>query len=244
MRADQMKVSQSGIELTLSGPNAIGACKVMRALYGLVMLLVIFGCRDANAQKQIVTYAYTGDASYAPFLHALRSGKVSSPMVEVRVMEAPIPALIQAMGTKQYDLIENTVLGVPVALSRGVDGIIVGSGGIVRGGRYLMVRKDASFKSPIDLKDKVVGTNGLASTAAAHLRFVLAKKYGLNVALQNGSYQWVDLPLASLPVALSRINFQALLSTSLLVSRRSSRVNFDPSSTYTKIIADCLRWIR
>jgi NitT/TauT family transport system substrate-binding protein len=179
--------------------------------FAFAFLFSFLCCHYADAQtKQIVTYAYTGDASYAPFLYALKSGKVSSPTVEVRIVEAAIPALIQAMGTKQYDLIENTVLGVPVALSRGLDGIIVGSGGIVRGGRYLMIKKDSPFQSALDLRGKVVGTNGLASTAVAHLRFVLAKKYGLNVALQNGSYQWVDLPLATLPAALSRDQVSAI----------------------------------
>jgi NitT/TauT family transport system substrate-binding protein len=66
------------------------------------------------------------------------------------------------------------------------------------------VKKDSPFKSPDDLKGKLVGMTALASTASAHLRFVLAKKYGLNVALENGSYQWVDLPLATLPTALLR----------------------------------------
>jgi NitT/TauT family transport system substrate-binding protein len=155
-------------------------------------------------QKQVVTFGHTGEVTYEPFLYALKTGKVSSPAVEVKPLGASIPALLQAMGTKQYDLVENTVLGVPTALERGLDIVVVTSGGIIRNGRYLMVKKDAAFKSPEELKGKVVGMTALASTAAAHLRFVLAKKYHLNVALENGSYQWVDLPLMTLPTALLR----------------------------------------
>jgi NitT/TauT family transport system substrate-binding protein len=170
----------------------------------LVASLSIGGNAAQAQQKQVVTFGHTGEVAYQPFMYALKTGKVSSPIVEVKPIGAPISALLQAMGTKQYDLVENTVLGVPVALDRGLDGVIVASGGIIRDGRFLMVKKDSPFKSPDDLKGKLVGMTALASTASAHLRFVLAKKYGLNVALENGSYQWVDLPLATLPTALLR----------------------------------------
>jgi NitT/TauT family transport system substrate-binding protein len=155
-------------------------------------------------QKQVVTFGHTGEVTYEPFLYALKTGKVTSPTVEVKPLGASIPALLQAMGTRQYDLVENTVLGVPTALERGLDIVVVTSAGIIRNGRYLMVKKDSSIQTPGDLKGKVVGMTALASTASAHLRFVLAKKYQINVALQNGSYEWVDLPLATLPAALLR----------------------------------------
>jgi NitT/TauT family transport system substrate-binding protein len=215
----------------------------MRHLFAALTLGAALGLQCAGAQaeqKQVVTLACcSGEAAYEPFVYALKTGKVSSPAVEVKVVDLPIPALLQATGTKQYDLIETTVLGVPTALERGLDGQIVATAGIVRGGRYLMVKKTSQYNSVEDLKGKIVGMTALASTASAHLRLVLAKKYKLNVALENGSFQWVDLPMGTLPTALLRDQVASafLFHTPALKSLQSGdfRVLMDMPKEYREL---------
>jgi ABC-type nitrate/sulfonate/bicarbonate transport system substrate-binding protein len=164
----------------------------------------MMNCSELQAQsKQIVTIACCSGDAYAPYLHALNTGKVSSQTVDVQVVALPLPAYLQALGTKQYDLLETSALTLPLAVERGLDVVIVGSGGIVHGGRYLLVKSGSRYKTVDDLKGQTIGVSGLGTNATAHLRAVLARK-NFAVSLENGSVQWVDLPSNTLPIAVSR----------------------------------------
>lgn len=180
--------------------------KVFRggALLGAVAVMLCASVAAGAQEKTVVTFAYTDDITYEPFLYALKKGIVKSAKVEVKPVPISIPTALQALGTKQYDFLEGSVLGVANTAARGLDVRIVGTGGIVRGGRYVMVNNDSPIKAPADLKGKTMGVPGIATTLVAHLRAIMSKAYGFNVGLENGDIKWVDLPLPSLPAALSR----------------------------------------
>lgn len=176
---------------------------IIALLVGLAGWWTLMG-ETHGQRKPVVKFAYTNDPVYEVFVYALKEGKVTSPRVEVESIPLDIGALNQALGTKQYDLVEVTALGVPIARSRGLDVVIVGTGGVVRGGRFIFVKKDSSISSPRDLKGKTVGVMALASTAVAHMRIVLSRKYGLNTDLRAGDVKWAEIPLPMLPAALER----------------------------------------
>jgi ABC-type nitrate/sulfonate/bicarbonate transport system substrate-binding protein len=173
-------------------------------LVGAVAIMLCCAVAASAQDKPVVTFAYTDDITYEPFVYAIKKGIVKSDKAELKLVPVSIPTALQALGTKQFDLIESSVLGVANAAGRGLDARIVGTGGIVRGGRFVMVNKDSSINAPPDLKGKSMGVPGIATTLVAHLRAIMSKTYGFNVGLENGDLKWVDLPLPTLPIALSR----------------------------------------
>jgi NitT/TauT family transport system substrate-binding protein len=87
--------------------------------------------------------------------------------------------------------------------------VIVGTGGIVRGGRFIFVKKGSPISSARELKGKTVGVMAIASTAVAHVRIVLSRKYGLNTGLKGGDIKWAQIPLPMLPTVLDRGDIDA-----------------------------------
>jgi NitT/TauT family transport system substrate-binding protein len=173
---------------------------------GVLVLVtgLLFASSDAYAQKRVVSFAFTSEITYEPYIYAIRKGIVTSNNVELKLAPTAIPALLQATATKQFDLIETSPLGLAIGISRGLDARVAGSAGIVRGGRYVFVKKDSPIKDPAELKGKSMGVTAIASTLVAHIRAVLAKKHQLNVSLEGGDIRWVDLPIPTLPSALER----------------------------------------
>jgi NitT/TauT family transport system substrate-binding protein len=178
-------------------------CKLIVRLAALCVTMGISASAFAQT-KPVVTFAFTNEITYEPYIYAIKAGKVTSNAVEVRLLPTAIPALLQATGTKQFDLLETSPLLLANALSRGLDARIAGTAGIVRGGRYVIVKKDSPIKSAADLKGKSLGATALASTLVAHLRAVFRRQNGFDVGLENGDIKWVELPLATLPGAVLR----------------------------------------
>jgi NitT/TauT family transport system substrate-binding protein len=179
-------------------------CRTIRGIFATAICLLLAANAGLAQTKKVVTFAYTNDVAYEPYVYAIRSGIVKSPDIDLKLVPTAIPALLQATGTKQFDLIETSPLGIAIGSSRGLDARIAGTAGIVRGGRFLFVKKNSPIKSASDLKGKSVGATALASTLVAHIRAVLQREYRLNVSLENGDIHWVELPLPALPSALDR----------------------------------------
>jgi NitT/TauT family transport system substrate-binding protein len=178
-----------------------------RALTGIFMLatgVMVLSSEGLAQSKRVVSFAFTNEITYEPYVYAIRKGIVNSTAVEMKLLPTAIPALLQATGTKQFDLIETSPLGLAQGISRGLDARVAGSAGIVRGGRFVFVKKDSPIKEPAELKGKSMGVTAIASTLVAHIRAVLAKKHHFNVSLENGDIRWVDLPMPTLPSALER----------------------------------------
>lgn len=170
----------------------------------VAMAVALIASESAAQSKRQVSFAFTNEITYEPYVYAIRKGIVTSNSVEVKLLPTAIPALLQATGTKQFDLIETSPLGLAQGISRGLDARVAGTAGIVRGGRFVFVKKDLPIKDPGELKGKSMGVTAIASTLVAHIRAVLAKQQHFNVSLENGDIRWVDLPMPTLPSALER----------------------------------------
>ncbi len=170
----------------------------------VAMAVALIASESAAQSKRQVSFAFTNEITYEPYVYAIRKGIVTSNSVEVKLLPTAIPALLQATGTKQFDLIETSPLGLAQGISRGLDARVAGTAGIVRGGRFVFVKKDSPIKDPGELKGKSMGVTAIASTLVAHIRAVLAKQQHFNVSLENGDIRWVDLPMPTLPSALER----------------------------------------
>ena len=161
----------------------------------------------ARAQaKQKVTYAHLLDPVYESVVWAIKNGRVKSDLIDVEATGLVIPSLLQATATKQYDVIMTAVIGVPAAAARGLDLRILsaalysspaGEGGGV------WVKKGSALKSGADLKGKTLASYGLRSTGYMFAREAVAKRFGLNMALEGGDVRQVEVQAPNLPAALA-----------------------------------------
>jgi NitT/TauT family transport system substrate-binding protein len=168
-------------------------------------LVVGLAAPFAAAAKDKISYAYLIDPALEGVLYGIKSGKVTSPTVEVVATPLPIPALIQSTTTKQYDVVMNAVLSIPRALEQGLKMEVLStalrsvatpdSGG-------MWVKSDGPFKTLADLKGKTVGDTALQSTGTTWNRIALWKAHGVNVSYDNGDYKWVQMPATELLGAL------------------------------------------
>ncbi len=156
--------------------------------------------------KEKITYAYLLDPAYDAVTWAMMNGKVTSDKITVEARGLAIPQLIQATSAKQYDVIMTAVIGIPPAVSRGLDVRILsaalqqspaGEGGGV------WVKADSPLKEAKDLKGKTLGSYGLRSTGYTQVRFALQYKHGLNAALEGGDVKQIEIQAPNLPGALA-----------------------------------------
>ena len=157
------------------------------------------------AAKETISYAYLLDPAQEGILYAIRAGIVTSDSVEIDAKALAIPALIQSTPTKQYDVLMNAVMAIPLAKRRGLDLVVLSTGITAAPGRKsggIWVKKDSPVQSIDDLKGKTIGNYALKSTGTTWARIALWRKYGVNVAYDGGDFNWVQLPAPSLPAAL------------------------------------------
>src|ERR1700754_660122 len=107
--------------------------------------------------KEKVTYAYLLDPAYDAVTWAMMNGKVTSDLIQVEARGLAIPQLIQATSAKQYDVIMTAVIGIPPAVSRGLELRVLStalqqSPGGEGGGVW--VKSDSPLKQAQDLKGK------------------------------------------------------------------------------------------
>jgi NitT/TauT family transport system substrate-binding protein len=156
--------------------------------------------------RQRITYAYLLDPAYDVVTWALRNGKVPSDTVEVQARALASPQLIQATSAKQYDVIMAAVVSLPAAVQRGLDVRVLATSlraAPAGEGAGVWVPRDSAIKTPQQLKGKTLGSYGLRSTGYTQIRIDLNKKYGLNVALEGGDLNQVEIQAPNLPAALS-----------------------------------------
>jgi NitT/TauT family transport system substrate-binding protein len=173
-----------------------------RFLAGLLFTLAIAA---PAAAKDKISYAYLIDPALEGVLYGIKSGKITSDKIEIDATPLAIPALIQSTTTKQYDVVMNAVLSIPRALDQGLKMEVLSTAlrsvvGDESGGMW--VKSNGPYKTFADLKGKTVGDTALQSTGTTWTRIALWKKHGVNVAYDNGDFNWVEMPASSLLGAL------------------------------------------
>jgi NitT/TauT family transport system substrate-binding protein len=176
-------------------------------LKAIVAPAILSTVRHAEAQgKQKVTYLYLLDPCYDAALWAIRNGKVTSEIIDFQATGANIPTLFQATATKQYDVVMASGIGIPPAAARGLELRILSAAlrTVEAGeGAGVWVRKDSPIKDPVELKGKKVASYALRSAGYLYWRDALAHKYKLNVALEGGDFDQVEVVAPNIPAALA-----------------------------------------
>lgn len=179
--------------------------------------------------KEKVTYGYLLDPSHEAVMWAINNGKVTSDQIEIEARALQVPALIQATGTRQFDVIETAVPSIPLAAERGLQLIIVSTALRLHRdgeGADIWVRADSPIKSAEDLKGKTLAVYALGGTGVTLTRIVLNKRYGFNVALDGGDIRFVELPAPAIPGALmaGRAEAGVLIHTQAFAADRGTNL--------------------
>jgi ABC-type nitrate/sulfonate/bicarbonate transport system substrate-binding protein len=168
--------------------------------------------------------AVADDDARRTALYAIEHDKVdTSDFPDLELSYLTFPALIQATGTEQYDVIESSLIGIPLARSKGVDLKIVAlsSGrtgeGTTPGGTYVL--DDSDISSPEDLSGTKVGVTSFGSSTTMVTRILLDEKYDMDSALTGGDITWVEMDPAQLTTALERGQIDAVADTGFTAFR-------------------------
>lgn len=163
--------------------------------------------RRASAQtRERITYAYLLDPAYDAVTWAMMNGKIPSDLITVEARPLAIPQLIQATAAKQYDVIMTAVIGIPPAAARGLALRVLSAALQVAPageGAGVWVKRDSALQRPQDLRGKTMASYALRSTGYMQVRVALARKYGLNTALEGGDFRQVEIQAPNLPGALT-----------------------------------------
>ncbi len=180
---------------------------LLRFLMIFGMLVTLVGPVGA---KEKIAVAYLDEDSHRAVFHAIEEGILKSDVIDVETRALNIPALIQATGSKQFDVVQTAVVAVPQLQQRGVHLKILSVALHAKGqAAAIFVRADSPLKSPADLKGKSLAVEALGATVTTYMRYALFKKHGLNVDLKSGDVKFEQIPRDVIPGLLAQRRIDA-----------------------------------
>lgn len=182
-----------------------------RKILGAVAAVALLAATSAGAKEKL-SYAYLADPALEGILYAIKSGKVTSDLIDIEASALQIPALISSTPAKKYDVIMNAVMAIPFAKRRGLDLVVLSTALRSAEGRLgagVWVKKDSPYQTLADLKGKKIGSYSLRATGTTWIRIALWKKHGINVSYKGGDFNWVEMPAPTLLTALEAENVDA-----------------------------------
>jgi len=156
--------------------------------------------------KEKLTFAHLADPSVEAAMWAINNGKVTSDLIDIEATALEIPALIQATVAQTFDVVMTAGMAVPRAVERGLPLRIIAAGlrtSEVGGGSGIWVPKDSDIKTVDDLKGKKLAVYSLGSSGITLVRIALSEVYGINVSLEGGDIDLVEMPAPAMPAALA-----------------------------------------
>jgi NitT/TauT family transport system substrate-binding protein len=176
---------------------------VARTVLMLFALLLVLPGMAAAREK--ITVAYLDEDSHRAVFYAIEEGIIKSDLIDVETRALNIPALLQATGAKQFDIVQTAVVAVPKLAERGVQLRILSVALAARDqATAIFVKNDSPLKAPADLKGRGLAVEALGATVTTYMRVALQKKYGLSMALQGGDVRLEQIPRDVIPGLLSQ----------------------------------------
>jgi NitT/TauT family transport system substrate-binding protein len=174
------------------------------AFIGLALAAASFAVAPASAKDKL-SFTFNAEPAHEAAVWALQNGKIKSDTLDIEIKPLGIAAAQQAMANHQVDVFENGLLALEYAAQQGIDMKMIGVELRYQPapvGFGLWVKKDSPIKSIQDLKGKKIAVGGLKATYVTVTRLALEKKYHVNVALDGGDFNWVQLPAPGVLPAL------------------------------------------
>lgn len=176
---------------------------VIRALF--LLLAFVLALPGPALGKEKITVGYLDEDSHRAVFYAIEEKLITSDLIDVETRALNIPALIQATGAKQFDVVQTAVVAVPKLAERGVHLKILSVALMAKGqATAIFVRNDSPLKTPHDLKGRGLAVEALGATVTTYMRVALQKKYGLNMALKGGDVRLEQIPRDVIPGLLAQ----------------------------------------
>lgn len=168
---------------------------LLGALVGTIALAsVIVGVSDNAWPAEMVTAVTLDDQAFATAVYPLQEGLVKSESITVKTSLMSVPALLTALGARQFDVFSTAALAPPLLAARGVKVKILSVQIIDRGWSGIFVRKDSAIQSADQLKGRRLAVPAIGATATALMRAALHRKFGLNVDRKEGDVRFQEIP--------------------------------------------------
>lgn len=163
---------------------------------------------------EVMSVATLDDPTQRAAMYGMEKGEVTSdtlPGVDVEYLQ--IPAMLQATGSGQFDVLSTSLPGLVLAReASGLDLRVLGfQTAHTGGGMSIYTRKGSGIESAEDLEGRTLGTYSFGSTSTLQTQLVLADKYGLDFPLEGGDIDWVELDPPTLLNALQQGDVDAAL---------------------------------
>jgi NitT/TauT family transport system substrate-binding protein len=164
------------------------------------------GGTGADGSCGTVSVAFPTSTESKAVTYAASEGLVESDRgTQLDVSFLEVPALIQATGTDQYDLLQTSLLAFAGAVDKGAP--LVGVAPVASRGPgqdKLVVAADSPITSLEDLQGRTVAVGSIGSTVTTLMRMGLAKATGLDAAAQGGDMKFVEMPAGTALTGIDR----------------------------------------
>lgn len=183
------------------------------SIFSLILLITMAGLSPGARAQTVLKVVHIDDPGVAAVFYAAKEGIVRSDKIKLEVSSVPLPALIQAMQTKQFDIIQTSVIAYAKGVKRGLKARIIAVGAVPRNDGYgIFVRRDSPIKGVADLRGKNWGVLSLGASNVVHTRIVLNQKYNINTAPLGGDLRPIEAPPLQLLTLLEKGNIDAMFA--------------------------------
>ncbi|MEX1254420.1 MAG: PhnD/SsuA/transferrin family substrate-binding protein [Dehalococcoidia bacterium] len=152
---------------------------------------------DGSA-RTTVTLAFLDDPSRRAALYAIDNALVTSDSIDIVATYVSQSALNEALGARQYDVVETASLAVPGSVEGGADLVVLSAGRLDKDGTLLFVRADGAIDSVADLRGEKLGVSSLDGPPALKTRHLLQERDGMDVQREGGDLTYIEAPAQSL----------------------------------------------
>jgi ABC-type nitrate/sulfonate/bicarbonate transport system substrate-binding protein len=152
-----------------------------------------------------VRFAALADPLLDAAVYALQQGLVTSDKVKVEYRPLPVPGLVEALNSRQFEIIQAGVTVVPKLAAAGAPIRIVGMDFTSVGemATYaVLVRSDSNIRSLADLRGRSMAVGALGATNTFQLRAILQQKHGINTFKGKPDVDLKQVPLPTMPTLL------------------------------------------
>jgi len=177
----------------------------MRSRVTLTLLGLLLALPGAALGKEKITVGYLDEDSHRAVFYAIEEKILRSDLIDVETRALNIPALLQATGAKQFDVVQTAVVAVPKLAERGVFLRILSVALQAKDdAAVIFVKDDSPLRTPLDLRGRGLAVESLGATVTTYMRVALQKKYGLNMSLKGGDVRLEQVPRDVIPGLLAQ----------------------------------------
>lgn len=174
---------------------------------------IVVSLASLAVAQPVVKLAIIDDPGRAAVFYAASEGIVKSDKIKLEILSMSIPGVIQALQTKQTDIVDTSVIAYVKGVKRGLRAKIVAVSAVPRADGYgIFVKKESPIKTPADLRGKSWGVLSLGASNVVHTRIVLEEKYNIKTAPVGGDLKPVEAPPLQLLTLLEKGSVDAIFA--------------------------------